>query len=115
MLTEQVSGLTKRMDGMEDMKEILIEFKTLTAEQIKANEKRDIILGEQSIMLVKASESLKTIGDKTDATTKKVDGLEKKISSNEKSNSITIPEIVKYLLFMAIGAVMTAIMAGVIK
>ena len=66
ILGEKMNELKKRVNTFDKIKEVLVELKILTTQQIEANAQRDKILREHGIALAKAVEALNELGKKQD-------------------------------------------------
>jgi len=106
-MKEQIKIISKKVDNMDDMKEVLVELKTLNTEQIKSNEKRDKILDEQNKLLIEVSNSIRDLSSKVNTTQNEVKEIKSKVSSHEEKDNISINAILKSGFFLAITVVIT--------
>lgn len=108
IIEERVKELKKRVETFDNIKEVLIELKILTTQQIEANAQRDEMLQEHGLALAKAIETLRDLSNKQDRHDNRLESLENR-------GNINVSELVKKVLYIGIGIVVTAIMSGVIK
>lgn len=106
-IENDIEKLTSKVDDFDAIKEVLVELKLLTFQQVEANEKRDAMLRDHGIALAKTMDSLQRIDEKSDRH-------EAMLESLSHNDSLSLSEIGKSILMMTIGAVVTAILSGVI-
>ena len=107
VLEERVSELKKKVEAFDTIKDVLIELKLLTSQQIEANAQRDEMLKEHGIALAKAMGTLEDLVKKSDKHEIILENLNKK-------GNIPLGEVGKHILFLVIGAVVTALLSGII-
>ncbi|MCG8540828.1 MAG: hypothetical protein MJA82_12950 [Clostridia bacterium] len=115
ILGEKMNELKKRVNTFDKIKEVLVELKILTTQQIEANAQRDKILREHGIALAKAVEALNELGKKQDNHEARLVALNERLSENREKSSIDINEIIKKVIYIGIGAVVTVLLSGIIK
>lgn len=108
MIEERVKELRKRVETLDSIKEVLVELKLLTTQQIEANAQRDELLQEHGIALAKAVETLKDLSQRQDSHDSRIQSLEKK-------SHINLNDLVQKVFYTGVGIVITALLSKVIQ
>ena len=114
-IDKKMVELKGRVDNFDSIREVLIELKILTSQQLEANVQRDIMIQEQSIVSAKTVGAIEQLSEKLDKTDGAVEDLNKKLIEKENKGVIHLSDIAKGAIMMLLGAVGTAIIAGILK
>ena len=113
-IEKEVAELREKINTFDGIKEMIVELKIITQQQAeailqqaKANEQRDKLMQEHSIILAKSMEVLRSQGDTAMR-------LDKKIEHMSKTSNVNLGDIGKNILLLAIGAIVSAILANII-
>ena len=113
-IEKEVTELREKINTFDGIKEMIVELKIITQQQAeailqqaKANEQRDKLIQEHSIILAKSMEVLRSQGDTAMR-------LDKKIEHMSKTSNVNLGDIGKNILLLAIGAIVSAILANII-
>lgn len=115
IVEERVKELKKRVETFDNIKEVLVELKILTTQQIEANAQRDEMLQEHGIALAKAVETLKDLSKKQDKHEDRLEDLDRKLTENKNDGNISINNLIKKILYVGIGIATSIIFTGIVK
>lgn len=111
----QIKTLFRKLDGMEWMQNTLTEISTLIKIMTEHNKKQDELNEKQNETLNNINLNLTELNTKTDTLNSRVGVLERKVEEDDEENFIRSSTIVKYVLFGILGAVISGIVATIIK
>lgn len=125
VLSEKTNALEEQIGSLDSIKEILIELKVLTTQQIEGNAQRDEMLKEYGTALTTATNTLQTVILEQEQHSKRleansleskarIEAIDKEICNLTKRGSIDIGEIGKRILMMGVSALVTAILALIV-
>lgn len=126
IVNERVSGLSSRVEKLENDRSELTKLSTLMEIQIEMNKKQDDFQREQSLTLVKMNENLTSLNQVTHKLDSRVGELEDSLMQNkiedltrvtehEKSNSINVPQLFKNIMVTAITTIVLGIVFYLVK
>lgn len=113
--------LNSKIDDLSIMKEVLVELKLLTAQQVKDNKKRDTVLEKHSETLVQMNINLTNMNSQFEESEKNILDLRKGLKIVEENiyglsadNSIKISDIIKYAITVCISIIIGILLNGAI-
>lgn len=110
-LEKRLDELTNQVKSFDGIKEVLIELKLLTTQQIEANQQRDEMLREHGLALAKVVGALDMLGKKQDKHEEKLESLDTKFSESEKKGAISYNDILNKVFFTALGLAIATVLS----
>lgn len=126
MIDDKFKVLHHRLDNLDEIKDVLIELKVLSTQQLKDNRERDIQIAKHSEVLAQMGVTLIHINKQFEDNQKDMDDLKEQNENNiielknnlvdlSKDNAVKISDIVKYMLFTILGIGGTLIITKIIE
>lgn len=121
-LSVEVKNLKEKVDNLDGISTALTKMSTILEIQVQDNKDRDKLIGKiseslTSVLQVTAeqSKSLERLNDNIQETNNRLDDMDKRMSEEHKSDSISISEMLKKGFWIGFGVVATGIVYMVIK
>ena len=109
---EIINDIKKDLDKLFEIKDVVIELKTLVSLQIEQNKKQDDIIQKQSETLIKISDTVIQQGDFIKRLNTKFDQLDDTFFQSNieqiKTNSISFQEMLKEFIFRYLPPIILA-------
>jgi septal ring factor EnvC (AmiA/AmiB activator) len=106
----RIEDLEQKVDNLSSINATLVELKLLSQQNVASNKDRDEMLKSHSEALVQVSNTLININKQFEETNKelekqniKIDKTDEKIKELNKDNSIKIFDVIKNIIYVAIG------------
>lgn len=126
MIDDKFKVVHHRLDSLDEIKNVLIELKVLSTQQLKDNRERDIQIAKHSEVLAQMGVTLIHINKQFEDNQKDIDDLKEKNENNiielknnftdlSRDNAVKISDIVKYMLFTILGIGGTLIITKIIE
>ena len=99
----RIDDLEQKVDNLSAINATLIELKLLSEQNVASNKDRDEMLKSHSEALIQVSNTLININKQFEETNIKIEKTDEKIKELNKDNSIKIFDVIKNIIYVAIG------------
>ena len=114
-LEVELEALKPQIRECLEVTKVLTELKVIVKQQVKHSEKMDTLICEQSKTLVKQGEVLVAVHEQMQQNNEDIKELKSEINALKGESTIMTSELVRYVLFGGLGALVTYVSSLILK
>ena len=114
-LEVELENLKPQVRECLEVSRVLTELKIITENQVRHSEKMDTLISEQSKTLVKQGEVLVAVHEQMKQNNEDINELKSEMNAIKSEDTISTSEIVRYVLFGGIGALVSYVSTLLLK